>query len=307
MAFVAGFIIGIRMKKRIFEGIGTALVTPFKKDGKVDYDCLKRLIERQIRLNADAVILCGTTGEAPTLSDYEHKKIIETGVNYANGKIPVISGCGSNDTAHAIKMAKFSKSVGADGGLLVTPYYNKTTQNGLIAHYFKIFDSVDLPFIVYNVPSRTGVNIEIETYNYILKHQNCVGVKESSDSLKILSFLTSMNNDVAVYAGNDDSFLPVVAAGGKGVISVISNLIPDKLKKVYKLVKNGETSRAKTLYGRYYKLINLMFSVVNPIPLKYAMSTVKLCDNWLRAPLFAILNDEKIDKELQKLAADIII
>ncbi len=295
------------MKKPIFEGIGTALVTPFDKRGKVDYDCLKKLIERQIRLNADAIILCGTTGEASTLNDYEHKKILETGVGYVNGRIPVIAGCGSNDTAHAIKMAKFAKSIGADGGLLVTPYYNKTTQNGLIAHYFKIFDSVDMPFIVYNVPSRTGVNIETQTYNCILKHQNCVGVKEASDSLKALGFLTLQDSDVAVYAGNDDSFLPVVAAGGKGVVSVISNLIPDKLKTIYDLVKNGKIGGAKTLYNRYYKLINLMFIAVNPIPIKYAMSKVKLCDNGLRAPLFAIFNDEKIDKELQDLAADITI
>lgn len=295
------------MKKPIFEGVGTALVTPFDKKGKVDYDCLKKLIERQIRLNADAIILCGTTGEAPTLNDYEHKKILETGVTSVNGRIPVIAGCGSNDTMHAIKMAKFSKSIGISGGLLVTPYYNKTTQNGLIAHYFKIFDSVNMPFIVYNVPSRTGVNIETQTYNCILKHQNCVGVKEASDSLKTLSYLTLHDSDVAVYAGNDDSFLPVTMAGGKGGVSIISNLIPDKLKTIYDLAKNGKIDSAKNLYNRYYKLINLMFSTVNPIPIKYAMSKVKLCDNGLRAPLLPLDIDKQIDEELQKLSMDILL
>lgn len=293
--------------KPLFCGVGTALITPFTDCNKVDYKALKRLIERQIRLNASAIILCGTTGEAPTLSDYEHKRIIEYGVAVCNGKIPVIAGCGSNDTKHAVMMTKFAKSVGADGALIVTPYYNKTTQNGLIVHYFTILDSVDFPLILYNVPTRTGVNIETETYLKLIKHKNVVGIKEAENSLSKIGELSLFADKISIYAGNDDSLIPIILCGGKGVISVLSNLIPDKVAEVYRLLTNGNIAQAKSIYLRYFRLIKALFCEVNPIPVKYAMSKLSLCKNTLRSPLVKMKCTKVMDNELTRLMEDIVL
>ncbi len=290
----------------VFEGVGTALITPFNRNG-VDYITLKKLIDRQIRLNAEAIILCGTTGEAPTLSDEEHKRILEFGVMVCDNKIPVIAGCGSNDTKHAIMMTKFAKSIGAAGALIVTPYYNKTTQNGLIAHYLLIADSVDLPLILYNVPSRTGVNIETKTYLELIGHKNIVGIKEAGNSISALGELSLYSDRISLYAGNDDALIPVTLSGGKGVVSVLSNVIPDKVSKVYRLLKEGRIAEAKAVYAKYLNLIKELFKEVNPIPVKYAMSRLMLCKNLLRAPLMQMENTENLDFELEKLKEDILL
>lgn len=290
----------------VFEGVATALVTPFKGE-KVDYYALKKLIERQIRLKADAIVLCGTTGEAPTLSDEEHKRILEYGVSVADNKIPVLAGCGSNDTAHAVMMTKFAKSIGAKGALIVTPYYNKTTQNGLIGHYLKIADSVDMPLILYNVPSRTGVNIETKTYLELIGHKNIVGIKEAGNSLSALGELSLYSDKISIYAGNDDSLIPVTLSGGKGVVSILSNVIPDKVSAVYKLLKGGKVAEAKQVYAKYFSLIKELFKEVNPIPVKYALSRLKLCKNILRAPLLKMENTKNLRLELEQLKDDIIL
>ena len=294
------------MKKPIFTGVCTALITPLNNLG-VDYEKLKYLLLRQIKLGISAVLVCGTTGEAPTLTDYQHKKIIEYSVNVVKGKIPVIAGTGSNSTKHAVLMSKFAKSVGANASLLVTPYYNKSTQDGLIKHYFEIFDSVNLPFIIYNVPSRTGVNIDIDTYQKLMTHPHLYGIKECNDSLKHLNDLLLLCDDMPIYSGDDQSFLPFIMSGGKGIISVISNLLPDKMCKIVDFINSGDIKGAKQMLIRYQNLINLMFKAVNPIPIKYAMSKAKLCDNRLIAPLFKLNCDKNIDYELQKLKGDIIL
>lgn len=291
------------MKVSVFEGVSTALITPF--DGtRVDYAALKRLIKRQIRLKADSVTVCATTGEAPTLSDSEHKMIIARSVEYAEGKIPIIAGCGSNDTNHAVMMAKFACKVGADGLLMVTPYYNKTTQNGLIAHYFKVADNVDKPIILYNVPCRTGVDIGVETYKKLFSHPNITGVKEASDDLRRLTEL-SLIDDANVYCGNDDCMLTYFLMGAKGVFSVAANIIPDVIKNIYLLSKGGNAEQAKKLYLKYGNLFKLMFKEVNPIPIKYAMSELNLCRNELRLPLLPMQETAEIDKELNLLAGEI--
>ncbi len=288
------------------EGAITALVTPYNKNG-VDYERLKELISRQIRLKAAAIVVLGTTGEVSTLSVYEHQKVIEYAVNKADGKIPIISGCGSNDTAHAVKMTKFCKEVGATAGLSVTPYYNKTTQNGLIAHFFKIADQADFPLIVYNVPSRTGMDITAETYLKLIENPNIVGIKEASTSAYKLGELSILSEKTAVYAGNDETMLPYFLCGAKGVISVVSNIIPDKIQGVYERVKQCDIKGAKEEYIKYYGLIKALSHSVNPIPVKYAMSKLKLCENRLIEPLLPIKRDGLILKELNKIKDEIVL
>lgn len=294
------------MKKIIFEGVATALITPFNSVGAVDYGSLKRLIKRQIELGANAVVVLGTTGEASTLTEKERDGVIVNAVEAANGKIPIIAGVGSNDTAVSLKRSKRAKSLGADGGLVVTPYYNKTTQNGLIAHFLTVADG-GLPIILYNAPSRCGVNIEPETYYELANHHNIVGVKDAGDSVKNLCELSTISDKFAIYAGNDDALIPVIGVGGKGVVSVVSNIIPDKLVKIYRLLTGGKTKEGKEEYSKYLKLIKLLFFEVNPIPIKYALSILKLCDNRLRAPLLKMQNATPLKKELKNLRQQIIV
>lgn len=293
------------MKKILFEGVATALITPFDGCGKVDYAALKKLIIRQIRLGVNAILVLGTTGEASTLTENEKDKIICIATETADGKIPIIAGVGGNDTQVAVKRSKKAKKLGANGVLSVTPYYNKTTQNGLIAHFFKIADATDVPIILYDVPSRTGVTIENETYAKLFTHPNIVGVKEASDSLKTINYLSIFSDEISLYAGNDNGLIPAVTSGGRGVISVLSNLIPGKFVNIYKNLVIGEIKKAKEEYLKYLNLIEGLFKTVNPVPIKYAMAKLKLCDNRLRAPLLPIKEDKLLSIELEKIKEEV--
>lgn len=289
----------------IFEGVCTALVTPFVNN-KIDYVSLKNMLERQVSLGASAVLVTATTGEAPTLTDKEHLKVVEYAVNIVNGKIPVLAGAGSNYTNHAIKMSKQCESLGVNGLLHVTPYYNKTSENGLIDHFLTIADKVNIPIILYNVPSRTGVSINIDQYQKLSKHPNIVGIKESCDSLsKLNSLITVLGDSLDIYSGNDDNMILSFMSGLKGVISVVANLIPDKINLIYNLTKSGNYNLAIQTYKRYYNLIKLLSKEVNPIPIKYALSRLKLCDNRLRRPLLPIYRFDELDLELEKLSREI--
>lgn len=301
-----GLVFKVLMKNILFEGVATALITPFNRLGGVDYVSLKKLIKRQIALGVNAVVVLGTTGEASTLSEKERDAVIAAAVETANGKIPIIAGVGSNDTAVSLKRSKRSKLLGADGGLVVSPYYNKTTQNGLIAHFLTVADG-GLPIILYNAPSRCGINIEPETYCELASHPDIVGVKEAGDSVKKLCELSIISDKLAIYAGNDDALIPVIGVGGKGVVSVVSNIIPDKILKIYELLKDGKSKEGKEEYFKYLKLIKSLFSEVNPIPIKYALSLLNLCGNRLRPPLLKMQNVKSLKNEIKRLTEEIIV
>ena len=215
------------MKNTIFTGAGVAIITPMLQDGSVDFEGLKKLIDFQVDNGTDAIIICGTTGESSTLSDEEHRDCIRCAVEHTHNRIPVIAGTGSNDTKYAIELSQEAQELGADGLLLVTPYYNKCTQRGLIAHYTAIADSVDIPIILYNVPSRTGVAIDVATVKALGQHKNIVAVKEASGNIVYTAKLAAQCGDlVDIYSGNDDMIVPIMSLGGKGVISVLSNVMP---------------------------------------------------------------------------------
>lgn len=293
------------MRKILFNGVATALVTPFDKRGKVDLLRLDYLIKRQISSGIDAIVVCGTTGEAPTLTDKEHLSIIEQSVISCNGKIPVIAGTGSNDTFHAIIMTREAKKLGANGVLVVAPYYNKPCQNGLIAHFLKISDSTDMPIIIYNAPKRTGVDIEIDTYEKLFKNANIVGVKECSDSVKRLNDLMMIKDEVNVYVGNDYGIFPYMATGADGVISVVSNVLPNQTKKIVDCLLNGENDEAKMLLLKYEKIIELLSANPNPVTVKYVMSKLKLCNNGLRAPLLPLKRSKTIDRIVNGIVGEL--
>lgn len=285
------------MKKVLFKGCGTALITPFTNDG-VDFEELRKLIEFQILEGIDSLIICGTTGESSTMSLEEKKSVIEFSIKIANGKVPIIAGTGGNNTKEVISLSKYAESVGADGLLLVTPYYNKTTQNGLIAHFTEIAKSVSLPIILYNVPSRTGLNIEPETCLELSKIPNIVGIKEASGNISQVAKIANLCQDnLAIYSGNDDQIVPILSLGGLGVISVLSNIYP---KYVHDLVMdyltgNWQKATASQVYA--IPLINALFSEVNPIPIKYAVSKIGFKAGLPRLPLIELSdkNKEKID------------
>lgn len=272
---------------KIFEGSGVALVTPFDVDGNVDYDTLKKLIDFQIENGTDSIIICGTTGESSTLSYEEHNKCIETCIEHVNGRVPVIAGTGSNCTKSAIKMSKEASLMGADGLLIVTPYYNKTTQKGLVNHYSKIASSVDIPIILYNVPSRTGLNLEPSTIKDIfVNNENVVGLKEASGNISnVAKIMDLTEGKISLYSGNDDQIVPILSLGGCGVISVIANILP---KQTHDLVRNyldGNVSISRNEQIKMLKLCKALFSEVNPIPVKKAMELMGLCSGYLREPL----------------------
>lgn len=285
------------MKKVLFKGCGTALITPFTNDG-VDFEELRKLIEFQILEGIDSLIICGTTGESSTMSLEEKKSVIEFSIKIANGRVPIIVGTGGNNTKEVINLSKYAESVGADGLLLVTPYYNKTTQNGLIAHFTEIAKSVSLPIILYNVPSRTGLNIEPETCLELSKIPNIVGIKEASGNISQVAKIANLCQDnLAIYSGNDDQIVPILSLGGLGVISVLSNIYP---KYVHDLVMdyltgNWQKATASLVYA--IPLINALFSEVNPIPIKYAVSKIGFKTGLPRLPLVELSdkNKEKID------------
>lgn len=285
------------MKKVLFKGCGTALITPFTNDG-VDFEELRKLIEFQILEGIDSLIICGTTGESSTMSLEEKKSVIEFSIKIANGRVPIIAGTGGNNTKEVINLSKYAESVGADGLLLVTPYYNKTTQNGLIAHFTEVAKSVSLPIILYNVPSRTGLNIEPETCLELSKIPNIVGIKEASGNISQVAKIANLCQDnLAIYSGNDDQIVPILSLGGLGVISVLSNIYP---KYVHDLVMdyltgNWQKATASQVYA--IPLINALFSEVNPIPIKYAVSKIGFKAGLPRLPLVELSdkNKEKID------------
>lgn len=268
----------------VFKGAGVALVTPMNADGSVNYTKLAELIEFNISGGTDAIIVCGTTGEAKTLNDAEHKEVVRFTVSAVAGRVPVIAGTGSNDTDYSIQMSKYAQSVGADALLLVTPYYNKATQKGLYLHFKAIADSVSIPCILYNVPSRTGVNIEVDTYKKLAEIDNIVAVKEASGNFtQIAGILAECALDV--YSGNDDQIVPIMSLGGIGVISVLSNVAPKETHDICERMLCGKYKDAAELQLRYLDLINSLFCEVNPIPVKTAMNIMGMDVGPLRLPL----------------------
>lgn len=264
------------MKKIIFKGCGTAIITPFTAEG-INFDEFRKLIEFQISNNADSIIVCGTTGESSTMSLEEKKSAIEFAVKVANKRIPIIAGTGGNCTKSAIELSKYAESIGVDAILVVTPYYNKTTQAGLIAHYTAIAKSVDLPIIMYNVPSRTGLNISPETCLELSKIDNIVAVKEASGDLSQVAKIAALCRDnLHIYSGNDDQILPILSLGGLGVISVISNIIPDTVHTMITNFFEGKIPEATKLQLDTLEFTSAMFSEVNPIPVKAALNMVRL-------------------------------
>ncbi|RGY00672.1 4-hydroxy-tetrahydrodipicolinate synthase [Blautia sp. OF03-15BH] len=271
----------------IFKGAGVAIVTPMKADGEVNYDVLGEMLEAQIQGGTDAIIICGTTGESATLTEEEHSAVIRYAIKKVNKRIPVIAGTGSNCTATAIKLSKEAEKDGADGLLLVTPYYNKATQNGLIAHYTAIANAVNIPIILYNVPSRTGCNLLPETIAKLVKNvKNIVGVKEASGNISQIAKVKLLcGDDIDLYSGNDDQVVPILSLGGIGVISVLSNVAPRETHDMVMDYLNGDLEKAREMQLKALPLINALFSEVNPIPVKKAMSFMGWEAGPLRAPL----------------------
>ena len=275
------------MKKRIFTGAATALVTPLNNDGSVNFERLKTLVNEQIEDGIDALVICGTTGEKSTLRYDEHLRVIEESVKSAKGRVPIIAGTGSNDTVYSVELCNDASSVGADAFLMVTPYYNKTSQAGLIAHYNYIADRVNQPIILYNVPSRTGVNIKPETYKELSKHQNILATKEASGDLSLVAQIKYLcGDDLDVYSGNDDQTIPMLSLGGIGVISVLSNIVPKVMHDICELYFKGDIKSARDLQIKYTGLMNAMFCDVNPIPVKEAMNILGLGVGPCRMPLY---------------------
>ncbi len=274
------------MKNPIFKGIGTALITPMTPDGAIDYAAMERLVQRQLEANIDALIVCATTGEAPTLKDEEHIEIIRFVANLAKGKTPIIAGTGSNYTDHAVEMSIMARDAGADGLLCVSPYYNKCTQRGLIESYTKIADATELPMIVYNVPGRTGVNIKPATYEALADHPRIVGIKEANgDISSVVDTMARCGHKIDMYSGNDDQIVPILSMGGIGCISVLSNVLPAETKKISDSWFRGDVAEAARLQMYYKPLVDALFSEVNPIPAKAAMAALGYCSDYARLPL----------------------
>lgn len=281
------------MKNPIFKGIGTAIVTPMTEKG-VDYAALERLVQRQLEAKIDALIVCATTGEAPTLTDEEHIDTVAFVAKLAKGKTPVIAGTGSNFTEHAYDMSIKARDVGADGLLCVTPYYNKCTQQGLYESYTRIAEATELPMIVYNVPGRTGVNIQPATYARLAENPKIVGIKEANgDISSVVDTLSRCGDKIDMYSGNDDQIVPILSMGGIGCISVISNILPAQTKQICELWFAGDTVGAAKLQMYYKPLIDALFSEVNPIPVKAALQAMGLCSEYARLPLTPMSADKR--------------
>ncbi len=269
----------------IFRGVATALITPLNENG-VDYGAFGRLIDWQIEQGINALVIAGTTGEGSTLTDEEHKEVLRFSVERAAGRVPIIAGTGSNDTAYAVELSRHACESGADALLVVTPYYNKATQKGLIAMYTAIADASTKPLILYNVPSRTGVNIEPSTYAALAGHPNIAAIKEANGNIsKIVETASLLNGRLDIYSGNDDQVVPLLSIGGMGVISVLSNILPARTVEMCDRWFAGDTAGAAALQRELLPLINALFSQVNPIPVKAAMAAMGLCENYLRLPL----------------------
>ena len=291
------------MDKPIFEGIATALITPYTQDG-IDYEAFAKLIDWQIESGINGLVVCGTTGESTTMTDDEHRDAIDFAVRQAAGRVPVIAGAGSNDTAYALDLARCSCRSGADAILVVTPYYNKATQLGLEKMYTQIADASDVPVILYNVPSRTGVNIEPTTYRALADHDNIVAIKEANgDIAKITETMSYVHGKLDLDSGNDDQIVPLMALGGLGAISVLSNIMPSPTVEICKKFFAGDIKGAALLQYKYHAIIDALFSEVNPIPVKSAMAKMGWCENFLRLPLTPMSADKEATMfdEMKKL------
>ena len=293
------------MKKQIFKGSGVAIVTPFTQDNEsIDFEKLGELIEFQIANDTQAIIICGTTGESPTLSFDEKKAAIKYTVDKVNGRIPVVAGTGGNNTKQVIELSQYAESVGADGLLVVTPFYNKTTQPGLVKHYTAIANSVKLPIILYNVPSRTGLNISANTCYELSKVDNIVAVKEaSSDISQIAEIAAKCSDDLYIYSGNDDQIVPILSLGGIGVISVIANVLPKETNDICQSYFDGNVEYSKKLQLKYIDLVKSLFIEVNPMPVKQALNDLGYNVGICRMPLTTMedKNVEILRNSLKKL------
>lgn len=273
-------------KKTIFTGAGVAIITPMQADGTVDHALLTRLVDEQIQGGTDAIVICGTTGEAATLTDEEHIATIGTAVKAAAGRVPVVAGTGANDTAHSLRLATAARDLGADALLLVTPYYNKTTQAGLIPHFLNVVDKVGLPAILYNVPSRTGMNIEPATVKKLAEHPLVCGIKEASGNIsQVAEIAAACGTELNIYSGNDDQIVPLLALGGKGVISVLSNMAPQYTHDICAKWFAGETQESLQMQLKALPLCKALFADVNPIPAKWAMNRLGWQAGACRLPL----------------------
>lgn len=270
----------------IFTGSGVAIITPFNEDKTIDFETFERLIEFQIENKTDAIIVCGTTGEASTLSEEEHISVVKFCVEKVAGRVPVISGAGSNSTNHSLNLCKKCEEAGVDGLLIVTPYYNKTTQKGIINHYKILAENVSLPIILYNVPSRTGLNIEPKTVFELSKIKNIVGIKEASGNIsQVVEIASICPKDFYIYSGNDNQILPILSVGGKGVISVLANVAPENTHNMVFSYLKGEFEKSIALQLDCIKLVNYLFCEVNPIPVKTALSLMGFGKAKFREPL----------------------
>lgn len=273
------------MSNQIFQGVATAIVTPLTENG-VDFDRFGKLIDWQIAEGVDAIVAAGTTGEASTLDDDEHRAVIKYAVERVNGRVPVIAGTGSNDNAYALDLTKYACEVGADAMLVVTPYYNKATQNGLIKMFNCIADASTKPIILYNVPSRTGCNITPKTCAALAEHPNIQAIKEASGNISQVAEIASLTRgNLDIYSGNDDQILPILSLGGKGVISVLSNVMPRQTAEMCRRFFDGDIAGSTKMQLDLLPLINALFSEVNPIPVKAAVAAMGFCENYLRMPL----------------------
>ena len=298
------------MKKTVFKGSGVAVITPFIDGVNVDYPALERILNYQVENGTDAIIICGTTGESSTLSDAEHRNVIRFAVQTVAGRIPVVAGTGSNDTAYFLELSQYAAEAGADALLAVTPYYNKCSQGGLVKHFETVADRVDIPMILYNVPSRTGTNILPETCAELAKHPNIVAIKEACGNIsQIMRTAYLCGEDMQIYSGNDDQIVPILAVGGIGVISVLANVAPRETHDICRLWFDGKTEQSLALQMKYHPLIEALFCDVNPIPVKEAMRILGWCDGSLRMPLTKIAgkNEERLRSEMLGVMPEKII
>lgn len=296
------------MKPTVFTGAATAIVTPLNENG-IDYESFERLVEWQIEEGINAIVVCGTTGEGSTLSDEEHKAAIKFVVDQVNGRVPVIAGTGSNDIAYAVELSKYACEVGSDALLVVSTYYNKATQNGLIQSFTKIADASTKPVIIYNVPSRTGVNITPKTCQALAEHPNIVAVKEASGNISQIAEIAQLCGDkLDIYSGNDDQIVPILSLGGKGVISVVSNVMPKETVEICDKFFAGDVNGSRDLQLKLLPFINSLFCEVNPIPVKAAVAAMGYCEDYLRLPLTSMEegNKEKMLELMKELRIKLV-
>ena len=280
-------------RKPIFKGAASAIITPMNENG-VDYESFRKLLNWQIEEGIDALVIAGTSGEGSTLTDEEHREVLKFAVEVVGGRVPVIAGTGSNDTAYAIDLTKYACEIGCDAMLVVTPYYNKATQKGLIKMFNAIADASTKPIILYNVPSRTGVNIEPATYAELAKHPMIQAIKEANGQIdKITETMALCGDKLDLYSGNDDQIVPLMSVGGKGVISVLSNVLPKETSEMCHKFFSGDVKGAAEMQFKYFALTKALFSEVNPIPVKAAMAAMGFCEDYVRLPLTVMEDDHK--------------